>query len=451
MQMTRLPPSPPLSPLTQTFRFYRDPFTLISECRRDLGDLFSLRLLGMGTWVFATTPEHIKEMFKAPPDVLTSGEINAALLGFMLGKDATFSLDGEAHLKRRKLMHPFFNGRAVLEKVDLIRDVTVAELGRFSENEKFPFLPWAMRTSLVVVMTLLFSGSKSEEIEEMTRAFAHYAEGGLRSPLLMMPALQLNLGRFSPWGRILEERRMVFATFDRAIAERLARPEAFGDVAAALCRWRNDQGEPLSPESIRDEILTDLFAGHETTAKGLAWALECALTRPEILNRLREEIDGVLAGQPITADHLKSLPYCQAFLEETQRIRPLAPFAGIRLVKQPFPLGEYLIPPGTTLVQGLSALGERPEIFEDPTVFRPEHFLGRPPKPFTWNPFGGGRRMCLGKGLAEVELVVFLTTLLSRFDLYLAQPKVDRIRSGFFFAPSEGLLIEARSRDPKTS
>ncbi len=444
-----LPPFPAISALNQTIRFFKDPFALTSQCRRELGDLFTLHLFGMGKWVFVSSPEHLKEVFKAPPDVLVSGEINSAMLGFLLGKDATFCLDEEKHLERRKLMHPYFNGRAVLEKVDLIRDSTLEELAKWPE-QPFSFLPWAMHTSLAVIMRLVFGASSADELSELTSVFERYSHDGLRSPLLMMPPLQINLGRFSPWGRILEQRREVYATFSRAIAARRAEPELYGDgdIASILCRMQGENGNLLSEESIRDEILTDLFAGHETTAKVLTWAAECALTHPEALAKLRDEVDSALGGEPIRAEHLKQLPYTLAFLEETQRYRPLAPFAGIRLVKSPFQLGDFLLPPGTTVVQCLPLLAQRTEIFAAPDEFEPEHFFERKMKPFTWNPFGGGRRMCLGKGLAEVELAVFLATILSCFEISLAQETVERIRAGFFFAPSHGLLIEARRRTP---
>lgn len=448
MNEMRLPPFPRLPAPLQTARFFKDPFTLTKACRRQLGDLFTLRLLGLGNWVFVSQPDHIREVFKAPPDVLVSGEINASTLGFMLGLDATFCLDGEAHLKRRKLMHPFFNGRAVLEKIDLIRDATVAELDKFPLGRPFPFQPWSLHSSLVVVMHLLFGASKKEDLDELTEVFERFAHQGLRSPLLMMPFLQWNLGKLSPWGKILGLRQRAFEVFDQAIAERREKPEAFAgrDVAAVVCAWRNENGEPLPAQSIRDEMLNDIFAGHETTGNTLAWCLECALTHPPVLEKLRAELDGVLAGEPIGAGHLKSLPYLLAFLEECFRCRPLAPTEGIRMVKQPFQLGEFLLPPGTIVVHSSPLFAERPEIFEDPDTFEPERFVDRKMKPFTWNPFGGGRRMCLGKGLAEVELAVTLAILFSRYDIKLAQQKVEMERAGFFFAPSQGLMIEVSPR-----
>lgn len=448
MAQSRLPPSPALSKPTQTIRFFKDPFTLISQCRRELGDLFTLKLFGMGNWVFISNPDYIKEVFKASPEILTSGEVNAKLLGFMLGRDATFCLDGEAHLKRRKLMHPFFNGKLVLEKADLIRDVIIGELAKWPMERPFPFQPWSLRSSLAVVVNLFFGASKPDEIEEMTTTFEHFSQQGLRSPLLMMPFLQLNLGSLSPWGRVLETRRQTFAVFDRAIAERVADPERFAgrDVASVMASWRDENGERLSAESIRDEMLTDLFAGHETTGTTLSWCLERAIAYPKILERLLEELERVLGSEPIRTEHLRNLPFTMAFLDECFRTRPLGPTGGFRLVKEPFELGDYLIPAGTILVHSLPLFAEREEYFENHEVFNPDRFLEQRNIPYQWSPFGGGRRMCLGKGLAEVELTIALATILRRYHLKLAQPTVDRVRSGFFFAPSHDLRIEARPR-----
>lgn len=447
MRVAHLPPSPALSKLTQTIRFYKDPFNLLDECHRKLGDLFCLRLIGMGNWVFASDPEHLKTIFKAPPDTLVVGEVNSSILGFMLGPNAIFSLDGDPHFERRKLMQPYFNGKAALSQIDLIRDVTLAELGKCPPGKTFSFGAWSMHTTLAVIMNVLLGALKPHEIEALTQLFSRYSARALRSPLLALPALQLNLGRFSPWGRILALRRETARVFDQVVSNRLAHPVQPGqDVLASMCEWRNEDGEGLSQEAIRDEVMNFLFAGHETTAKILSWSVACALTQPTAMARLRSEIDSVLGGEDIRMEHLRRMPYLLAFLEETRRFRPIGAFTSVRLVKQPFELGDYLLPPGTTIVQGLSLLAKRPDIFEHPEVFEPERFLSTQLKPYSWNPFGGGRRMCTGKGLAEIELAVMLATLLSKFEVKLAQSTIHRVRDGLFFGPSQGLLIEITPR-----
>ncbi len=213
----RLPPSPPLSSFKQTQRFFKDPFTLLEECRRTLSPIFRLDLLGLGTWVLVTEPDLIKEVFKTSPDVLISGEVNTKMLGFMLGRDALFCLDGEAHGERRKRMLPYFNGKGVLEKADAIGRLAGAMVDRWPEGETFKFLPWGQQVALRVMVETCFGGGDEAEKEEIATRFHRYVVDGLSSPLMMMPFLRLNLGRFSPWGKVCWLRDRTFEVVDQAL------------------------------------------------------------------------------------------------------------------------------------------------------------------------------------------------------------------------------------------
>lgn len=443
-----LPPSPKLSPLAQTLRFMKDPFALIEECRRELSPMFTLHLLGLGRRVFICEPELMKEAFKAPPDQLISGEVNAKMLGALLGRDATFSLDGEIHAARRKRMLPFFNGAAILDQTEAIARMAAVEVDAWPEHGVVKFLPWAQKVSLKVVVDICFGQGDEQERREIVEVYHHFVSHGLSSILLMIPPLQWDLGRFSPWGRILRMRDEVFAAVDRALDRRYAEPERFGELemAANLCLTPDEGGKLLSRRSVRDEIMNDIFAGHETTGTTLAWCLERALAHPVILARVRDEIDQVTGGQLVQAQHFKQLPYLRAFLEECIRVKPISPVAGIRVVKHPYTIGGYHLEPGTVVAHSNAVFGMRPEVFENPERFDPERFLGKGQPAYSWNPFGGGRRMCLGKGLAEVELAVLMATVLGRREVVLAQKKVESRRAGIFFIPSEGLQVETWRR-----
>lgn len=439
-------PRPSLSTLDQTRRFLKDPFQLIDDAREECGDIFALRILGLGDWVLLGSPELVRQMFKAPPDTLAAGEFNASTLGFLLGLDTTFSLDGDAHLERRRLVHPQLNGRRVLCHVDLMRETTRRAMKAWPRGTPFPFLPVAHRLSLDILATAMLGPARPERTRELADLFDDFATRGLRSPLIPMSFLQWDLGPWSPWGKVLRMSRAVHTAFSDEISHRLEAGELGDDtIIGALASSAETSGHGLPHEILLQEILTLLFAGHETTGAILTWTLECLLAHPEVLQRVQAEITHVAGSGPIEADHLSRLPYLEAVINESIRHRPIAPMAGLRRAKKPFHLAGYLVQEGKIVTQCFPLMCRRPELFENPESFDPNHFYERKLKPFEWNPFGGGVRMCTGKGFAEVELKVVLATLLQNAAFRLCQEQVRPVRHGFFFGPSQGLRIAVES------
>lgn len=436
------PPRISGSALSHTARFLKDPFSLIEEGTRQHGDLFSVRLLGFGDWTFLGSPELVRAMFKAPLDVLVAGEANRDQLGFMLGTDASFSLDGAQHRQRQRLVHPFLNSpRKIHQHVPTIQRLTRRMIDGWPRQAPFAFLHEAHRLSLEAMVHTLLSGSDEEALDRLTDLFDRFAGRGLRSPLVAMPFLQWNLGRWSPWGRILHMRRQVMEQFRHHVRQRCEASAGFRDPIARLAVTPQKDGAHLTESALLEELINLLFAGHETTGTIMTWAVECLLTHPDVLRRVRNEIDDVLADVAVEAEHLDHLPYLDAVIQEAIRFRPIAPMAGVRRVKKPFQIGGFELPPDHLVVQCFPAMARRAELFERPQVFDPEHFFRRKMQPFTWNPFGGGTRMCIGRGLAELELKVVLATLLQKVDFKLAQPSVRPVRNGFFFAPNRGLQV----------
>ena len=450
MTQPSLPPSLPLSTLTQTRRFFLDPFDFVEEATERCGDIFSARLLGFGTWVFVGSPPLVREFFKAPVDTLVAGEINRTQLGFLLGLDASFSLDGDEHLVRHRVVHPQLNGRRTHRYIPMMRDITRRALENWPEGKPFALLPQAHRISLDVLTQAMFGDIGRDRLDRLADLFEQFAVKVLRSPLVAMPFLQVDLGRFSPWGRALRLQRAVKAAYGEEIQRRLdSTPEemAVEDTECILDAFIHTEqrgGGRLGFQSLLDEVLILTFAGHETTATILTWSLECMLSRPQVLEGVLTELREVLGDRPIEAEDLGKLPYLDAVIQESIRYRPIAPMAGIRLVKKPYAIGDHLLPEGTTVVQCFPAMTRRPELFANPDVFDTDHFYQRKFKPFEWNPFGGGTRMCIGKGLAEVELKVVIATLLQHAQVELRQDKVVPRRHGFFFGPSKGLRIAVR-------
>lgn len=438
----RRPPQLAGSAFRQTARFLKDPFALIDDGVGQHGDIFSVRLMGFGQWTFLCSPELVRAMFKAPGDVLVAGEANRAQLGFMLGTNASFSLDGEAHRQRQKMVHPFLNRPGKTHGlVPIMHRLTRRMVDGWTEGQALPFLHAAHRLSLDVMVHCLLSDSDPQELDALCGLFDRFAGKGLRSPLVAMPYLQWDLGRWSPWGRILHMRRQVMQRFRHQVQQRCLPGNPGQDPLSQLAQVPQSSGEPLTETALLEELINLLFAGHETTGTILTWTLECLLAHPEVLEALQAELHTELGDRAITPAHLDSLPYLHAVIQESIRFRPIAPMAGVRLVKKPFEVGGFEVPPGQLIVQCFPAMARRPELFERPDVFDPAHFFQRKMTPFTWNPFGGGTRMCIGRGLAELELKVVLATLLQEVDFRLVQPQVKPVRNGFFFAPNDGLRV----------
>lgn len=449
MTSFRFPPQPERSALSQTLTFLRDPLGLIREAFDSCGEIFSLKLLGLGRWVFIASPEHAKTIFMAPHDVLAAGEVNDQQIGFLLGSDSILCMDGDEHLRRRKLFHPLLNGKRVLEQIGLMRDLTEAAVREWPEGEPVRFIDTAYRISLETMIQALFGDSPEDRLEELTEAVEILNTQGLTSPLMIVPPLQINLGPWSPWGKILAMRKRAAKALRFEIEERLAHLDdgTYSDLMAEICGMPGPDDGPFSAETLVDEALTILVAGHETTGAVLSWTIETLCQHPESLAKLRSEIDEVLRDDPIEGKHLKQLPYLRAVINESIRYRPSAPMAGVRLAKIPFELDEYRLPAGTTIVHCVPALGLREETFPHPDQFDPEsHFEGRRIKPFQWNAFGGGTRMCLGKGLAEVELAVVAATLIQLVDFEMVHDREEPTRHGIFLAPEHGLQLTSSPR-----
>ena len=447
--MPKLPPSPRSPAFVQTLRFYRDPFRLLQECQERFGDIFMIKLLGLGNWVFLTSPDLMKQMFKSS-DALVCGEVNGKSLGFIMGLDAVFSLDGKPHLARRKIVLPYFTGKAVKKRIGMMHEVGRRGIEEWTPGETFPFLRYAHLTSLRVMVNTFFEASPQEVQDQMIEAFDIFSMKGLRSPLIPLSFLQVDFGPLSPWRKLLNLRDAVGELVAQEVDRRIADPGRFGDrdVASSLVGAMTRGEIEVTRQGLIDEIFNDIFAGHETTGGVLTWAVECVIRRPELLGRLRQEIDQVLGDGPVTTENIAKLPVTDAIIAESVRYRPLAPQAGFRLLKKEYEVGGYQLPEGTILAHGFSALARNPEVFENPEQFDLDHFHENKVKHFDWSPFGGGTRMCLGKGLAEIELAVLLPLVFQLMDLELMQKEVYPVRHGMFFGPNEGLMVKATPRTP---
>lgn len=437
-------PRLPLSVLQQTVQFLRDPIPLVERGRAECGDLFALRILGVGTWVFVCSPRGVEEMVRTPSDALVAGEITHRIFSGLFDRASLITLDGEPHLERRRLMLPCFQEQQVSLHLGRIERIAGRVVDAWPIGRPFALLPQLQEISFQVMIETVFGADAPEHARPLVRALRRVLVEVYTSTLLSVPPLQIDLGRFSPWGRLLRQHADLCAAVDAHIERR--RREAGDlrerqDVLARLLVHQSEHPGALSDRAVREELLQLMAAGFETTAFVGCWAIECALSYPDAMARARAEVAAVVADAPFERAHLPRLNYLEALIHECIRHRMPSPFAGLRLVKRPVTLLGHRLPEGALVSMCLAGLGMRDDTFPEPRRFRPERFLERRPSVFEWNPFGSGTRQCIGKGLALAELKVILATIFTRARLRAVDADRRRERAGLFFVPRRGLRV----------
>ena len=371
---------------------------MMEECRARFGKRFTIKLLGTPPFVMLADPSEVKEVFTAPPDVLHPGE-GARILQPVVGRNSLILLDEDAHLSQRRLMLPAFHGEQIARLTGVMAQVAGDEVDRWPREEPLALHPRLQALTLEIILRTVFGLDEGARLRRLRAAMSEVLAIGT-SPASMLAPLQRDLGPRTPWGRFVRVRDEVDAELYALIDERRADGAERDDVLALLLAARHEDGAPMSAQELRDELMTLLVAGHETTASALAFAFERLVRSPAALERL--------TGEP--GDDA----YLTATVQEVLRRRPVLPLAAPRLVVSPIEVGEVRYEPGACLVPNAYLVHHDPEIYREPYAFRPERFLDRSPGTYTWIPFGGGRRRCLGAAFATAEMKVVLRAVLER-------------------------------------
>jgi len=407
---------------------------LLERCRRRYGDIFSLRIWPVGFLVVVADPAEIKRVFTTDPDQLRAGEGNSVMEP-VAGPESVLLLDGKRHLNRRKLMLPPFHGERMSVYGELIGEITEDEIDRWPLGEPFSAHTSMQRITLRVILRAVLG------IEDATRRaeLEHLLPKLLNSPALLWPVLQRDMGAKSPWRRFVALRERVDTMLFEEIARKRSDPSLaeHEDILSMLLQARDENDEAMTDEELRDQLITLLLAGHETTAAGLAWMLERTVRTPSVHERLR-------AAVAESDDR-----YLECFIKEGLRLRPVVPLAA-RLVTAPFPLGDYTVPAGTLLTCSILLTHSRPDLYPDPEAFRPERFMEGAPDTYTWIPFGGGVRRCIGAAFAIFEMKIILQRVFARCALEAADSKPEQPRRRFVtYPPNRGARVVLRGRLPR--
>ncbi len=435
------PLSGPRTPgLLQKLQWSLNPVGYLDNAASRFPDIFEARITPVGTTqVLVSQPAMIQTLLA---DDL-KGEFAAPVVSMVrpvLGDQSLFLQDGDRHRRQRKLLMPPFHGERMIAYGQLICCLTDQLMQHLPVGQPFSARTVMEDISLEVILEAVFGLSASSRAQQLKQLLIFYS-GVFQSPLfnvlLLFPALQRDMGFWSPWQHFLRKRQQLDDLLYSEICDRTHNPNGT-DILSLLLATRDEDGQSMSAQEIRDQLLTLLFTGHETTATALAWALYWIHAHPEIHTKLLAEIDG-LGDRPDPMD-LFRLPYLTAVCQETLRIYPVVPISGPRIVKQPMELMGYRINPGSALHCCIYSTHHRPELYPQSKQFKPERFLERQFSPHEFLPFGGGNRRCIGAALAMFEMKLVLGTILSRYALTLASNKpVKPVRSSITLVPSGGV------------
>jgi cytochrome P450 len=408
----------------------------LDACRRRYGDAVTFSTLFDSRFVMLFEPGLVKQVFQGSADQLHAGEANA-LLGPVLGERSVLLLDGAEHLRHRRLMLPPFHGRRMQGYGAVMQESADLEIESWPVGEPFALLESMQALTLRVILRAVFGYEPGAAEDELSRSLRAMIEplARPRGLLLMMTMGRFGSGARGAARRFEANRRAVDEILLAEIARRRNDPDldTRDDVFSALLLARDENGESLSDREVRDELVTLLLAGHETTATGLAWTFDLLLHSPAVLRRARSSF----------ADDAERVSYLDAVVKEALRIRPVIPGVGRVVRGEPFQLNGYTIPPGVEINPSIRMIHRRADIYPDPASFRPERFLGDDaPDTYTWVPFGGGIRRCIGASFALMEMRIVLERVLQRALLRAAEPQLDDVQfRAITLAPRHGVRV----------
>jgi cytochrome P450 len=388
--------------------------------------MFTLRIAHEGNWVFLADPDAIKQVFTGDPRVLHAGEANVVVLP-LLGHHSLLLLDEGAHMSQRKLMLPPFHGERMRGYEQVMTEVAAEEIDSWPAGQPYAVRPAMQRITLEVIIRTVFGVQDDAKRARLRETLSGALEWG-SDPRRMAMLAMIGPQRLSGSGLFRRIREPADELIYDEIRERRAAPDltARDDVLSMLLQARHEDGSEMSDQQLRDQLMTLLVAGHETTASSLAWAVERLVRNPPVLARLRDE---VAAGDD---------EYVDAVCKETLRLRPILALV-LRRLTEPMEIGGRLLPAGANLAPCIYLVHRRPDIYPEPYAFRPERFIDRPAGTYTWIPFGGGVRRCLGASFAQFEMRVVLRELVRRLELRASDERPERVtRRAITLVPDRG-------------
>jgi unspecific monooxygenase len=417
----------------------------MDTCANRYGDCFTAKLSSSLTYVFFSHPQAIEKIFTADPKQFGV----TSILRRTVGDNSLILLEGDRHQQQRQLLMPPFHGERMRAYGQLIFQIAEQLTSQWTKGSDITIRPFMQEISLQVILQAVFGlnqGERCQQLKPLLISLLNFTSSPLIFALAFIPALMQDFGPLSPGRHFIRRKQNIDRLLYAEIHERREHPEpSNSDILTLLLSARDEAGQPMTDEELRDELITLLLAGHETTATAMTWALYWIHRLPEVKEKLLQELD-TLGNNP-DPSAITRLPYLNAVCSETLRIYPIVLATTPRIVKSPLQILDYKLEPGTILFPCVYLTHRREDLYPEPEQFKPERFLERQFSPYEYLPFGGGNRRCIGAAFALYEMKLVLATVLSRFELALADNRpVKPVRRGVTMAPAGGVKMVVKGR-----
>lgn len=436
----------------QMLQWIIDPIAFQQRWAKKYGDLFTISLWNDDdNIVVISNPSIIQEIFNQDPKQFDIGRGNQ-IVAPLVGQNSLLLLDGDRHKRERKLLMPSFHGERLQTYAQQICEITEEVANQWQEGQPLIARTIMQDITLEVIIQVVFGlrkGERYQKIKPLLAAMLNMTDSPLSSSILFLQFLQKDLGSWSPWGKLKHRQQEVRGLLQAEIEERRNKNEAGKDILSLMQAARDENGEALSDLELKDELMTLLFAGHETTATMLAWAFYEIHKSPEVREKILQELDSL--GENPNPMQIAQLSYLSAVCQETLRMYPVIPVIFPRITKTPMKIGGYNFDTEIVLMPSIYLVHYREDLYPQPQEFKPERFLERQYSPSEYIPFGGGNRRCLGYALALLEMKLVIGTILSHYQLALVENKPVKIqRRGVTLAPAGGIpLVLQSKRNPQ--
>ncbi|MBD2167097.1 cytochrome P450 [Calothrix membranacea FACHB-236] len=443
----KLPNGPKSPAFVQMLQWIFQPMPFMAACAERYGDIFTMQL--NPPVVFVSNPEALQQILTSDTKEFAAPSDWNKVFEPMLGKNSVITVSGEVHRRQRQLLMPPFHGDRMRTYGQVINDVTAQVISQWEIGKTFCARSAMQIITMRVIMQAVFGlyeGPRAQELEQVLATMLN-ENSPLRVVELYFPALRLDFGPRSSWGRFLRRRQRVHQLLNEEIQERRENPDpSRTDILSLLMAARDEAGEAMTDEEIRDELMTLLTAGHETTATALTWALYWIHKLPSVQQKLVQEIDSL--GENSDPSSVFKSPYLNAVCCEALRIYPVGMLTFPRVVKTPVSLCGHDLEPGTIVLGSIYLTHQREDLYPQHQEFKPERFLERQFSPYEFLPFGGGARRCIGMAFAQFEMKVILAKILSSWDLALVDQNLEILpkRRGLVTGPNRSIQLIAKKQ-----
>ena len=441
--MTHLPDGPKSPALLQLIQWIVDPLKYLETNAHKYGDMFTVHMTGFPTYVIISHPQAVKELFTADVKQFDAGRTNGILMS-LLGDNSIVALDGDRHKRKRKLLMPPFHGERLQFYSQTICEITQKIAKKWQKNQPFFMRKVMQEITLEVIIQVIFGIKDGERYHQLKPLVAKMLDS-LASPFeasfMFLKVLQKLWIPNSPWRKMKQQTANIDKLLQAEIDDKRNNSDLMGnDILSLMMLAKDEDGEPMSDQELKDELMTLLVAGHETTATALAWAFYWVHHLPEVKEKLLEELSQ--CGDDFNPMQVAKLPYLTAVCQETLRIYPVGQLTFGRMTNYPIKIMGHQFDKETMLTACMYLTHQQEDLYPNPKQFKPERFLERQYSPYEFYPFGGGNRLCIGYALAQLEMKLVLATILSNYQLSLAKDQVIKPeRRGFTVAPSNGVKM----------